>query len=339
MECQISHEDARLAALHSYNILDTAPEASFDRITRIAQTALQIPTVLISLVDRDRQWFKSKQGFDASETCRSVSFCSYAIEQDQPFIVPNATEHPLFCENPMVVGAPHIRFYVGIPLVMNSGLRIGTLCATDSRPRQLSDDQMAILCDLALMVVDQIELRQIATTDSLTGALTRRGFDMEITREFSRSNRFQHELGLIAVDIDHFKLVNDRFGHASGDLVLQSIVAQIRQELRFEDFVARWGGEEFVIALPETGLAGARHVAERVRNKIAAAAIMAGPHAIGVTASFGVTCFDALDGNWTETFERADAALYEAKRSGRNRSVCRVHSARNAGSPLIGLIA
>lgn len=326
-------EDARLAALDSYNILDTAPEQSFDRITRLAQITLQVPTVLISLVDRDRQWFKSRQGFDATETSKSVSFCKHAIEQDEPFIVSDALQHPLFCDNPLVVGPAHIRFYIGIPLKMRGGSKIGTLCAIDREPRQISKDQIEAMRDLACMVVDEIELRQIAATDSLTGALTRRGFEVEITREFNRSHRSQHELSLVAVDIDHFKSVNDRYGHAAGDVVLQSIVAQIRQELRASDYVSRLGGEEFVIALPETGIDGAQCVAERIRRKIADVLVHAQEHAIHVTASLGIASRESADETWTETLERADAALYEAKRTGRNKCVSRARAAQDDGVP------
>ena len=327
-------EEARLTALESYNILDTAPEQSFDRITRLVQITLQVPTVLISLVDRDRQWFKSRQGYDATETIKSVSFCKHAIEQDEPFIVPNALEHPLFCNNPLVVGPDHIRFYIGIPLKMRGGFKIGTLCAIDRKPRHISKDQIEAMRDLAGMVVDEIELRQIAATDSLTGALTRRGFEVEMTREFSRSHRSDHELSLVAVDIDHFKSVNDRYGHAAGDVVLQSIVAQIRQELRSSDYVARLGGEEFVIALPETGIGGAQSVAERIRGKIADVLVHTHGHAIRVTASMGIASCESADETWTETLERADAALYEAKRSGRNKCVSRGRSPQADDMPL-----
>ncbi len=327
MESFISkHEDARLAALHSLNILDTGPEHSFDRITRLARLALQMPIVLISLIDRDRQWFKSRQGIDATETPKSQSFCAYAIQQDEPFVVTDAVEHPLFCNNPLVLGEPRIRFYIGIPLKMRDGFTIGTLCAIDRRPRHLSADEVDILCDLARMAVDEIELRQIATTDALTDALTRRGFDIEINREFSRAKRSRHDLSLIAVDIDHFKAVNDRYGHAAGDIVLRSVVTLIKNELRSADFVARLGGEEFVIVLPETGMEGAIVLAERIRKLIAGHVTMTQTDPIHVTASFGISNRAAADDNWDVTLERADAALYEAKRSGRNKCVSRTSS-------------
>jgi diguanylate cyclase (GGDEF)-like protein len=323
MECLISlSEEARLAALRSCNLLDTAPEPTFDLITRLAQMALNMPIVLISLVDGDRQWFKSRQGLAASETDRSVSFCSHAIAEDEPFIVSDASIHPLFDQNPLVVGEPHVRFYIGIPLKLRDGSRIGTLCAIDCIPRALSTDEIDILSGLGRMVVDQIELRRLAMTDPLTGALTRRGFDVEIGRELHRSKRTRREFSLIVIDVDHFKAVNDRYGHASGDIVLQSVVGQIKQELRASDCIARLGGEEFVIALPETGLDGARVLAERIREKIAGSIVHRQSQSIAITASFGIASDDGLDDHWATTLERADAALYLAKTRGRNRCVC-----------------
>jgi diguanylate cyclase (GGDEF)-like protein len=333
MDCSISlGEEARLAALRSCNILDTAPEPAFDLITRLAQIALKMPTVMVSLVDLDRQWFKSKQGLDVAETDRSISFCTHAIAQDEPFIVTDASIHPLFCNNPLVVGEPHIRAYVGIPLKMRDGLKIGTLCAVDFQPRALSTAEIDILSGLGRMVVDQIELRRLAITDPLTGALTRRGFEAEIDRELRRAKRSKRPFSLIVVDVDHFKSVNDRYGHASGDIVLQSVVGQIKQELRASDCVARLGGEEFVIAMPETDLDGARALAERIREKIAGTVVQRQSQSIAVTASFGIASHDGSDGHWAATLEKADAALYLAKSRGRNRCVSYLEATATAAA-------
>jgi diguanylate cyclase (GGDEF)-like protein len=325
MQGAISGNEAeRLAALKRYNILDTAPEESFDRIARLTKTALQTPIVLVSLIDEDRQWSKSRQGLDATEMPRSISFCTHAIQQDAPLIVPNALEHPLFRDNPLVVGAPHIRFYIGVPLRTHDGHNIGTLCAIDTRPRELSADQVSALHDLARIVIDEIELRQIATTDSLTGALTRRGFEIEIAREMNRVHRYQSDLSLIAVGIKQFKVGNDRYGHAADDLVLQTVVGLIIRDLRTVDFVGRVGGAKFVVALPETGFKGAQVVADRMQLNIAK---MTMPLAVGnvhVTASLGISSYDPTDHAWETTLARADAALEEAKNSMARPADCRM---------------
>jgi len=124
-ECDNDAEQVRLAALHGYDVLDTPPEEQFDRITRLAKTVLQMPFVLVSLIDRDRQWFKSNQGMRVSQTPRADSFCTYTILQDEPMIVTDALLDGRFAGLPMVTGEPHIRYYIGIPLRTKSGHNIG----------------------------------------------------------------------------------------------------------------------------------------------------------------------------------------------------------------------
>jgi diguanylate cyclase (GGDEF)-like protein len=317
-----NQEEARLAALQAYSILDTAPEEAFDRITRLARVILGMPIVLISLIDKERQWFKSNIGLDVNETSRDVAFCTHTIKGSGAYVVPDARENALFRDNPLVTGAPFIRYYIGVPLTVPGGQNIGTLCAIDRQPRELSDDLVQAMCDLARLAIDQIELRQIAIADTLTGALTRRGFECEMGRELKRAIRNGQELSLLMVDVDHFKSVNDRFGHATGDRVLRDVTACIKSELRASDFIGRFGGEEFVIAMPETDLRGARQLAERIRRKIAEIVVVhqdgGGHH---VSASLGVSNLSPSDRHWTQMLARADEALYEAKSSGRNKSV------------------
>lgn len=153
-------EASRLATLRGLNILDTPAEDRFDRFTRLAQHILGVPIALISLVDSNRQWFKSHLGLDASETPRNISFCGHTILGDQVFIIPDALLDSRFADNPLVIGAPHIRFYAGAPLTLGNGQRIGTLCAIDRQPRQLSSSQIAALQDLAQCVSEELECGQ-----------------------------------------------------------------------------------------------------------------------------------------------------------------------------------
>lgn len=159
-------EKPRLAALRRLRVLDTPPEERFDRITRIAQRLFKVPTVLVSLVEDKRQWFKSCQGLDATETSRDCSFCAHAILGDDIMVVPDAKEDPRFHDNVLVVGAPHIRFYAGCPLKMPGGYKAGTLCLIDSKPRALSPADLAILCCLSSLVEDELN------KDKLNLALT-----------------------------------------------------------------------------------------------------------------------------------------------------------------------
>ena len=142
-------EKQRLLALHRLNLLDTPPEERFDRLTRIARQYFKVPIVLVSLVDADRQWFKSAQGLSVCETGRNVSFCGHAILSEEPLVVPNALQDPRFDDNPLVTGPPNIRFYAGRPVHAPTGERVGTLCLIDVRPRELSRLDLQVLSDLA----------------------------------------------------------------------------------------------------------------------------------------------------------------------------------------------
>ena len=154
------NESERLAELLSYDVLDTEAEQLFDELTELASRICQTPIALISLVDPDRQWFKSRVGLDAEETSREIAFCSHAILQKEVFEVSNALEDPRFYDNPLVTEAPDIRFYAGAPLITPSGHAIGTLCAIDRKPRELTDEQRASLQTLSHSVVAHLELKR-----------------------------------------------------------------------------------------------------------------------------------------------------------------------------------
>lgn len=154
------NENERLAELLSYDVLDTEAEQLFDDLTALASQICETPIALISLVDPNRQWFKSRVGLDAQETPREIAFCSHAILQQEIFEVPNAKEDPRFHDNPLVTGAPDIRFYAGAPLITPSGQAIGTLCAIDREPRELTEEQRASLQTLSKSVVAHLELKR-----------------------------------------------------------------------------------------------------------------------------------------------------------------------------------
>jgi len=325
-------EAARLAALHRFDMLDTPPEEAFDRVARIAQSALKTPYVLISLVDESRQWVKSMRGLDIAEIPRDVSFCTHAIEGDGPFIVEDVLRDGRFDRNPLVTGDAHVRFYAGAPLVTPDGHAIGALCAMDRVPRGLSAAKTALLRDLASLVVDTLELQRIASTDALTGLLTRRCFRLASERELERARRFGRPAALVAFDIDHFKRIDDAHGHAAGGTVLQALAGICRPVLRAIDLFSRSGGEAFIILLPETGRVGAMEVAERMRQIIANTAILFEGHKLRITSSFGVTVFGHGDETIDAAFDRADDALDHARNTGRNRVV---FSGVEAGLPSV----
>ena len=235
--------------------------------------------------------------------------------------MPNALEDPRFANSPLVTCDGGVRMYVGVPLKTPGGFNIGALCAIDSKPGTVTPDQINVMQDLARLVVDELELRKLAAVDSLTGAMTGRSFALEAKKEIARARRYNRSLGCIAFDLDHFKSINDTYGHAAGDMVLRAIAAKCQGELRGVDILGRLGGEEFAVILPESGHDGAMMSAERLRTLFATEPVAFAGHSIPVTASFGVAMWDEADGDIANTLKRADAAMYKAKTTGRNRVV------------------
>lgn len=264
----IPHDEAaRLHALRSLNVLDTAEEERFDRLTRMARRMFRVPIALVSLVDENRQWFKSRDGVAACETPRDISFCGHAILADDIFLINDALADPRFADNPLVAGEPHIRFYAGCPLRTAGGHKIGTLCIIDSEPRAFDEDDRIALHDLAAVVEDELTAFQTATTDDLTHISNRRGFLQLAQYSLNFCARQRQPATLAFIDLDQFKPINDRFGHAEGDRALVAFSDTMRSSFRSTDLFARLGGDEFVVLL-----SGARKAdAEQVIRKFAAA--------------------------------------------------------------------
>jgi len=342
-------ERERIAHLKSYELLDTEVDEKFDRLTRLASTLTEAPIATLTLVDTDRQWFKSRVGLEGREGPRETAFCAHAILGDEIMVVEDATKDERFFDNPLVTGDPKIRFYAGAPLVTKQGLGLGTLCIIDRKPRKLTDEDRRILLDLAGMAVDEMELHRnlralkksksdlekthdelrvankrleiMAATDALTDLANRRALDEAMDLELKRSKRTRSPLSFLLVDADHFKKYNDRYGHRDGDTCLKAIALVLKSALRRpSDLAARYGGEEFAILLPDTGSKGAMAVAEAVRAGVAALNL---PHADSahrkVTVSIGATTIVAKKRDTVnEMIVTADNALYRAKAEGRN---------------------
>lgn len=175
LEAPIPVDDAlRLADLCALDVLDTPPERRFDRITQTAQRLFKVPIALVSLVDMNRQWFKSAAGLDATETPRNISFCGHAIHQDGPFVIPNALADARFADNPLVTGPLQLRFYAGMPLRSANGRALGTLCLIDRKPRELSDDELMMLIDLGAWAERELNLREVEEASLMAERAARR---------------------------------------------------------------------------------------------------------------------------------------------------------------------
>ncbi|MFC3690739.1 sensor domain-containing diguanylate cyclase [Chenggangzhangella methanolivorans] len=310
----------RLAALMRYDIIDTPPEERFDRITRLAQKIFRTSMVTISLLDARRQWFKSRIGVAVEETPREPAFCNVTIQRAEPLVVEDAAKDPMFANNAFVTGEPYLRFYAGAPLITPEGHALGAFCVLDRTPRRFNPQEREILVDLAELVVAEMNLRQIANVDALTGALSRRAFREEAERAMGLAARHGHPLSVLTFDLDRFKSVNDTHGHAVGDAVLQRSVSASMRRLRRSDAVGRLGGEEFAVLLPHVDEPAALKVANALRRSIAAETFETETTTFGVTASFGLATFRTgmdLD----DMLKAADGALYLAKAMGRDRCV------------------
>jgi diguanylate cyclase (GGDEF)-like protein len=259
------NETARLQTLHSLRILDSMPEERFDRITRMAQRVFDVDISVISLVDSDRQWYKSRQGISARETPRSVSFCAHVILAEDVLVVEDALLDDRFADNPLVTGEPAIRFYAGYPIHAPNGQRVGALCVVDRAPRDFAPGDMQTLKDFAALVDDELASSSQLHVDELTGIANRRGFTTVAQYVLPLCVRNGLLADLLYFDLDDFKELNDKYGHEAGDRALRFFAVTLLKSFRTADVVSRLGGDEFVVLM-----AGKRVISERSLNSIQA---------------------------------------------------------------------
>jgi diguanylate cyclase (GGDEF)-like protein len=312
-------ENSRVSTLRALNILDTAPEERFDRLTRLAKRLFGVPIALVSLVDADRQWFKSCVGLPegVSETSRDVSFCGHAILHDEILTIPDALADQRFADNPLVTGAPKIRFYAGCPLSVPNGSKLGTLCLIDVEPRELDDDDRALLHDLAKMAEQEIAAVQLATLDELTMISNRRGFVALAQHAINVCRRLERPATLFFFDLDRFKQINDTFGHAEGDRALVSFSAALRETFRDSDVIGRLGGDEFVVLSTNTAQAERADVMARLQAKLAELNARE-QRGYEILFSVGAIALDAQrHTGMDEMLQEADAQMYSNKQARR----------------------
>src|SRR5262245_33006204 len=248
-------------------------------------------------------------------------FCSHAIRQRDVFMVHDALQDPRFANHPLVADGPRVRFYAGAPLVTPQDYALGTLCVVDVVPRQLSAKQIESLRILGRQAMCQLELNLQAMRDPLTSLYNRRQLEESLHREVLRARRLGAPVGVMAIDVDHFKRVNDTLGHEVGDGALRGVAEVLASCVREEDIACRAGGEEFVIILPGTGKTALKSRAEAVRRTIERASIPAGEGTLKLTVSIGLASFPAYGDTGQAVLRAADGALYKAKAAGRNRVV------------------
>ncbi|MDR5897628.1 diguanylate cyclase [Halomonas vilamensis] len=455
-----ANEAQRLAVLHQLKLLDTPDDPVFDRVTRLVTQLLNVPIATVTLIDADRQWIKSRVGTDTRETPRSVAFCSHTIAEGASLVVEDARQDPRFSANPLVDCENGIRFYAGIPLITSEGYALGSLCAVDTQPRPLCEEELAALKDLTGILNDEIRLREHLTQeqqrraasqreldalhrsleeqierrtrelnlviesaydayisadenyrvldwnraatamfgwsphetlgqplhalifpqgvppydetkpielnayrrdglempvevrmkslriegkkryslflhditerrqlermrdrearqDVLTLLPNRRALDERLPEAMARVRRLNQPLAALFLDLDGFKAVNDRYGHAAGDELLREIAKRLRHSVRETDYVARWAGDEFVMILegmaPEAMLGLAEKLIQTIETPI-----RVGDLSLSVSTSIGVASYaPASEETAQELLKRADVAMYDAKHAGK----------------------
>lgn len=462
-----ANENERLAILYGLDLLGSGPEEAYDRICRHAADILRVPTVLVSLLAEDRQWFKARLGLSVACTAREEAFCSHAILEDEILVVPDASRDPRFADLPLVKGEQGFRFYAGAPLVIRPGIRLGTLCVLDTKPRIFSETDRRRLSDLAQMVTDQLRLREatlrseaelrqrkrvqaeleiqsrelarreamflqteriakvggwefdlrtgtlggsdeihriaqsdvsaqltvdevlnhfpagargrlgmalsrsirngvpfdlelpfitdrgsdrwvrvageverdggkpvrlfgiltditdrkaneermwrLANYDALTGLPNRALFQDRLEQAVSKARRSGGMVGLLLIDLDDFKSVNDSLSHQTGDTLLKIVGQRLIHALRACDTVARLGSDEFAVIIPDLADAAASdRLIERLRDTIAAPISLKG-RSVQCSATIGATLYPDHEKSAAGLLKNADIALFAAK--------------------------
>lgn len=306
-------EGVRVNTLRALDILDTPPEERFDRLTRLARRVFNVPIALVSLVDTERLWVKSRMGEAMTETAREISFCGHAILGNELFLIPDTLTDVRFFDNPLVQDNPHIRFYAGYPLAVPNGSKLGTLCLFDMQPRELDVEERALLRDLAQIAEQELAAVQLATLDEMTRLSNRRGFEALAGHALNMARRQHRPASLLFFDLNDFKKINDTFGHAEGDRALIAFAELLRTALRESDVIGRLGGDEFVALLSD---ADATHTAEIIGRMQDALNELNREQARGydIRFSVGITEYDAArHASFEALLAEADVAMYANK--------------------------
>ncbi|MGB3734377.1 MAG: sensor domain-containing diguanylate cyclase, partial [Ilumatobacter sp.] len=306
-------ESARLASLFSLGLVGSERNERFDRITRLAARALDMPISLVTLLDDTQQFMCSAFGTEPTRTPRTDSFCTHAVtEGTDMLIVEDACADPRFASLSFVAGPPFVRFYAGASISAPSGDRVGSLCVLDTRTRTFDEDDRATLRDLADLVNQELQNTSLTLTDELTSLANRRAFEAATARFIDLGVRRNEPVSVIFADVNGLKLVNDSHGHQAGDVLLRRGAAAFSSSTRASDVVARLGGDEFAVLLYGSDAAEARSVVDKVERFIAQDNDTQ-QREPDLSISFGIATAGA-DDDVDSLVARADQAMYESKR-------------------------
>jgi diguanylate cyclase (GGDEF)-like protein len=324
---------SRLATWGACGAIDADGVDVFDRYARLAATVVGTPMAAISFLDGDHMWCKAVVGLQSYDMTRCGRFCAQTMLTDAPLLVPDARLDPRFADSPVVRNPPGLRFYLGAPLRMPNGQRIGAVSAFSAAPRSATVEMTARLADLADAVVTTLglyrtmhEVKTLALSDGLTGLPNRVHLYQALSAAIEAAWQSRQPLAVLYIDCDKFKQLNDGLGHLAGDQMLQALGASLRDCLRPGDLAARLAGDEFVVLLPDTAARDAGLVADRIR--IRGSDLMAA-QGWPTTLSIGAVTFVAPPATVEAALAMADKAMYAAKEAGGDRVRCVV-----AGDPM-----
>ena len=333
-------EQQKNEVLQRYRILNGAEIHIAGQIAQTAAMAFGVPVALAFLNERYRNWYRSDFGLASAHVEKIQAFCANANLSESAFAVSDVREEAYFGSDPAVAGEPGIVFFAGAPLRDPDGKRFGTFCLLDFKPHHFDGERMQLLQSFAGIVSQDICLRSaaryavrdlieaehdkcdlfdMAMTDPLTKALNRRAFFRLAEREVLRASRHAKPLSTLMLDIDHFKRINDVYGHGTGDDVLVKLAGCVARNIRDEDLFGRLGGEEFALVLPETVPMRAAILANRLREAVSELDFPDKDDRFQITVSIGISEPEPTDIEILPALERADEALYRAKQNGRNR--------------------
>lgn len=305
MSTQREDEFARQRALDLYRVVDTLPETAYDDIVRIATLLCDVPSALISLIDRDRQWFKARTGFALSEGARQEAFCDHAIRRPgQLMEVPDARQDPRFANNPLVTGGPEIRFYAGMPLVTPGGAAIGTVCVLDSEPRMINDKQREGLASLARLTMNVLDARRREHDVARGAQLGKRIGDPTTRQRHSAAVDYT----LILFEVQELAVITKRSGERTIARALQRLHDALEAGLRVDvgDSISHTtGSAELIVVLHGNDAAS---TALQLRDSLQAIEREFDLHVLSASAQ----C-DFPDEPVESVFLRADEALSHAK--------------------------
>lgn len=315
----------------------TPLEQRFERLTRLARRALSVPVAAITIIQDDRQWFKSVTNWSVTELPLSESLCAEVIRNGKPSIVADTLDDLYLMSNPHVCHGPKFRFYAGFPIRNADGEVVGTFCAMDTKTREADEQFETAFLDLGEMAQRELfsnelrsahaelvsklgESRRQAMFDPLTRLWNRRGGMHMLRTALEAAQKHDHSLAVCLIDIDDFKLVNDRHGHPVGDQVLRKIASTFVSAVRPNDVVSRLGGDEFMVLIRDVDAHTCFTIAKRISSAVREDPVLTRQASVPVTVSIGIAVRDHAGDLTTESLlEKADRALLRSKAQGKSR--------------------